>query len=64
MNLKLYKYGLSNTLEAIEKALVNALNANNKKEKDKCINKALGMVEAIDMLIDETELINETEEEN
>lgn len=51
--MKLYKYGLSNTLEAIEDALADALNTNNKIDKNRYISEAYGMIRAIDFLIDD-----------
>lgn len=51
--MKIYKYGLSNTLEAIEEALENALNTTNKKQKERYIGEAYGMVRAIDFLYDD-----------
>lgn len=53
--MKVYKYGLSNTLETVEEALVNALNTTNKNEKNKYISEAYGMIRAIDFLIDDEE---------
>lgn len=51
--MKVYKYGLSNTLEAVEEILANALNTTNKRQKDKYISEAFGMIKTIDFLIDD-----------
>ena len=48
--MKVYRYGLSNTIEAIEESLANALNTNNKKDKARYIGEAYGMVKAIDYI--------------
>ena len=51
--MNVYKYGLSNTIEAIEKALSNAMNTNNKKRKAMYIGEAYGMVKAIDYIFED-----------
>lgn len=50
--MNVYRYGLSNTIEAIEEALANALNTNNKREKARYIGEAYGMVKAIDYIFE------------
>jgi hypothetical protein len=50
--MTVYKYGLANTIEAIEEALENALNTKNKNEKARYIGEAYGMVKAIDYIFD------------
>lgn len=55
MDLKLYKYGISNALDSIEESLENALNQKKKHEKARYIGEAYGIVKAINMLIDEEE---------
>lgn len=59
--MKTHKYGLTNTLEEIEEALVNALNTANKNEKAKYIGEAYGMVKAINILIDDEDEEKEVE---
>ena len=51
--MNVYRYGLSNTIEAIEEALANALNTNNKREKARYIGEAYGMVKAIDYIFED-----------
>ena len=53
--MNVYKYGLSNTIEAISEALTNALNTGNRVKKAEYIGEAYGMIRAIDFLIDETD---------
>jgi len=53
IDMTVYKYGLSNTIEAIEEALENALNTKNKSEKARYIGEAYGMVKAIDFIFDD-----------
>ena len=64
--MKVYKYGLSTTLEAIEDALADALNTNNKNEKIKYISEAYGMIRAINLFYidDDDENSNDNESEN
>lgn len=52
--MNIYRYGLSNTIEAIEEALANALNTSNRNKKSRYIGEAYGMIKAIDYLIDES----------
>ncbi len=61
MDLRLYKYGISNTLNSIEESLENALTSKNKHEKARYIGEAYGMVRAVNMLIDEEEIENKNE---
>ena len=55
MELELYKYGISNTLEDVEKILEDALNAPNRIKKTMYIGEAYGMIKAINALIIENE---------
>lgn len=57
--MKIYKYGLSNTLEAIRDTLTDALNTKNKNDKTRYISEAYGMIKAIDFLYDEDDDDNE-----
>lgn len=57
--MKIYKYGLLNTIEAVEEALENALNTTNKREKERYIGEAYGMVRAIDLIYDDGEEASE-----
>lgn len=50
--MKLYKYGLSNTLKEIAEVLENALDTTDKNKKTRYISEAYGMVKAIDFIID------------
>ena len=51
--MKLYKYGLSNTLEEVAESLANALDTTDKHKKTRYISEAYGMIRAIDLLIDD-----------
>ena len=62
--MNVYRYGLSNTIEAIEEALANALNTNNKREKARYIGEAYGMVKAIDYILDEDSYYDEEPPKN
>ena len=63
MDLKLYRYGISNTLNSIEESLEYALTTKNKREKARYIGEAYGMVRAVNMLINEEDR-EEIENEN
>lgn len=53
--MKLYKYGLSNTLEEVAESLANALDTTDKHKKTRYISEAYGMIKAMDFLIDDYE---------
>lgn len=62
--MRVYKYGLTNTLEAIEDALTDALNTNNKNEKVRYISEAYGMIRAINSIYEEEEELELKTEDN